>query len=176
LIEKSSLLCDIIPTPTVSIVGRSSSARANVIERLIPMIKLSGYRIAVAKHDVHGFEIDQEGKSTWRYGQAGSDVVIISNPIKMALIRRMKTELNLTEIEAYVRGTADVLITDGYLKSDKPKIEVAVGPVSEALLCSVPDLVAVVSDRPQEVGVPQFALDDINKLADFIIGRFLLKQ
>jgi molybdopterin-guanine dinucleotide biosynthesis adapter protein len=176
LIEKGSVLCGTNATPTVSIVGRSSKARTDVIEKLIPRFKSGGYRIAIAKHDVHGFEIDQEGKSTWRYGQAGSDVVIISNPIKMALIRQTKAELNLTEIEAYVRGTVDVLITDGYLKSDKPKIEVAVGPVSEALLSSVPDLIAVVSNCSREFGVPRFAPNDIGGLADFIISRFLVKQ
>ena len=173
MIEKNSLLYDKIATPTVSIVGRSSAARANVIERLIPRIKLGGYRVAIAKHDVHGFEMDQKGKSTWRYGQAGSDVVIISNPTKMALIRQTKKELDLAEIEAYVRGTVDLLITDGYLSSDKPKIEVAVGVVGEDFLSCAPDLIAVVSDGPRTLEIPQFAVDDVDGLADFIITRFL---
>ena len=164
------------PTPAVSIVGRASSDRTNLIEKLIPRFKSLGYRVAVVKHDVHGFEMDREGKTTWRYSKAGSDVVIISSSTKMALIRQTGAELSLAEIEEYVRGSVDLLITDGYLNGDKPKIEVSREPECKNILCSLPELIAVVSDHHYNLKVPQFAIDDINSLAEFIIERFLVKK
>lgn len=176
LVERVRRMTEVNPTPTVSIVGRVSSDRMNLIEKLVPRFKALGYRIAVVKHDVHGFEMDREGKTTWRYSNAGSDVVIISSSTKMALIRQTGKELSLAEIEEYVRGSVDLLITDGYLSGDKPKIEVSREPESKDILCSLPELIAVVSEGHYNLNIPQFAMDDINSLAEFIIDRFLVKK
>jgi molybdopterin-guanine dinucleotide biosynthesis protein MobB len=64
LSERTISLNEAVRTPTISIVGRTGAGRKTVIEKLVPRLKSLGYRIAVAKHDVHGFEMDHEGKDT----------------------------------------------------------------------------------------------------------------
>ena len=55
--------------PIVSIVGKSDSGKTTLIEKLLPELTRRGYRIATVKHDVHGFEVDREGKDSWRHKQ-----------------------------------------------------------------------------------------------------------
>lgn len=48
--------------PIVSIVGKSSSGKTTLVEKLIPELVRRGYRVATVKHNIHDFEIDHEGK------------------------------------------------------------------------------------------------------------------
>jgi len=84
--------------PIVSIVGKSDSGKTTLIEKLLPALTGRGYRVATVKHDVHGFEVDQEGKDSWRHKQAGAHTVVISSPNKVALIRDVERDLTLDEI------------------------------------------------------------------------------
>ncbi|MCU0489929.1 MAG: molybdopterin-guanine dinucleotide biosynthesis protein B, partial [Anaerolineales bacterium] len=73
--------------PILSIIGKSNSGKTTLLEKLIPELRQRGYRVATIKHHAHaGFEIDQPGKDTWRHAQAGSQVVVITAPDKLALI------------------------------------------------------------------------------------------
>ncbi len=82
------------------------------MEKLIAELKRRGYRVATIKHDVHGFEIDQPGKDTWRHAQAGSDHVVIASPTRIAHIRRLNRELTLPEIIATIQDV-DIILTEG---------------------------------------------------------------
>ncbi len=52
--------------PIVAVVGYSDSGKTTFLEKLIPCLKRRGVKLAVAKHDTHGFEMDKPGKDTWR--------------------------------------------------------------------------------------------------------------
>lgn len=161
--------------PIVSIVGNSGSGKTTLIEKLIPILKKRGWRVGTIKHDVHGFEIDHEGKDTWRHQRAGADATCISSPEKLALIRRLKSEYSLERLEAEVlRSGLDLILTEGYKKEDKPKIEVFRSAQGGEPVClGDPTLVALATDAELELGVPRFHMDDAEGLAAFIEERFL---
>ncbi|MGQ9630236.1 MAG: molybdopterin-guanine dinucleotide biosynthesis protein B [bacterium] len=161
--------------PIVSVVGKSDSGKTTFIEKLIPILKGRGYKIATVKHDTHGFELDREGKDTWRHARAGADSVLISGPQKMALIKRVDGEMGLDEIVAEYARDADLVITEGYKRGDKPKIEVSRREVSTDLLCDERELLAIVADHPLDLKVPQFAPDDAEGVADLIEEKILKK-
>jgi len=158
--------------PVVSIVGKSDSGKTTLLEKLIPELKARGVVVATVKHDVHGFDIDVPGKDTWRHAQAGADIVFIANSEKTAMISRTRRGLSLDEIAELAEG-ADILITEGFKKADKPKIEVSRAERSNELICAADELVAIASDQRFEVDVPHFDLDDAAGLAEFIQLRFL---
>lgn len=147
------------------------------MEKLLPEIKKRGYRVATVKHDVHGFDIDQPGKDTWRHARAGSDIVVISSLQKIAIIEKVDTEKTLDEIiEKFDPDHLDLIITEGYKKQDKPKIEIFRSGVSDKLLSRKEDLFAVVTDVPLDVGVPLFNPEnsaDIVGLVNLIEKKFL---
>jgi molybdopterin-guanine dinucleotide biosynthesis protein B len=160
--------------PVVSIVGKSNSGKTTLIEKLIPALKKRGYRVATIKHDVHGFEMDKEGKDTYKHFHSGADAVLISSPKKMAVIKRVERELTLDELVNQFYPDMDIVITEGFKRLDKPKIEVFRSSVHPDLLCTAADnRVAMVSDTPIEVDCPRFDINDVEALADFIEQRFL---
>lgn len=159
--------------PIISIVGKSGVGKTVFLEKLIVELKGRGIRIGTVKHDVHGFDIDQPGKDSWRHAQAGSDTVVISSPRKVAVIKRLGAEMALDEIgEAYLRDV-DLVVTEGYKSGPKPKIEVSRRERSRELVSPLDELIAVVADQKFDVSVPQFDLDDVAGVVDLIAERFL---
>ncbi|MEJ2210783.1 MAG: molybdopterin-guanine dinucleotide biosynthesis protein B [Anaerolineae bacterium] len=153
--------------PVVSLVGKSGVGKTTVLEPIIRELKRRGYRVATVKHDTHDFDIDKPGKDSWRLAQAGSDVVAISGPKKMALIRRLDEEMPLDDVLALMQDV-DLIITEGYKRGDKRKIEVSRAERSRELLCQPEELIAIMTDHPIDMPVPQFALDDATGLVDLL--------
>ena len=160
--------------PIISIVGKSDSGKTTLIEKLVPELTRRGYRVATVKHDVHGFEVDREGKDSWRHKQAGAHTVIISSPQKIALIRDVEKDSTLDEIRGRWIQDVDLILSEGYKKDVQPKIEVFRKEKHKKLLCTKKDnLVAIVSNQKFNVGVPCFHLEDMKGLSNFIEKEFL---
>lgn len=159
--------------PILSILGKSGSGKTTLLEKLIPELKRRGYRVATVKHHSHaGFEIDQPGKDTWRHARAGSDHVVIVGPDKMASIRRLGHELTLDEIAAGIQDV-DIILTEGFKRAAKPALEVVRADNGLELISHPDQLVAVATDTPLDVSIPQFNLDDAVTIAEFIQEQFL---
>ena len=161
--------------PIVSVVGRSGSGKTTLVEKLIRELKRRGHRLAVIKHHHHpDFEFDVPGKDSYRFAKAGADHVVVAGPTKVVHVRQVASELTLEDVVATIRDV-DLIITEGYKQADTPKIEVSraeQGP--PAPLLSAPDqLIALVTNRRFDVPVPQFGLEDVAALADFVETRFL---
>jgi molybdopterin-guanine dinucleotide biosynthesis adapter protein len=162
-----------MPIPILAIIGKSGSGKTTLLEKLIPELKRRGYRVATIKHHAHaGFEIDQPGKDTWRHAQAGSDMVVISAPDKLAMIEKLESELSLDEIASRISGV-DIILTEGFKKAGKPAIEVLRAGRSLERLSDPGQLAAIASDVPLEAPVPVLDLNDAVGIANFIEDRYL---
>jgi molybdopterin-guanine dinucleotide biosynthesis protein B len=160
--------------PIVSIVGKSDSGKTTIIEKLVPELCRRGYRVATVKHDVHGFEVDREGKDSWRHKKAGAHTVVISSPMKVAVIRDVDHDAELNEIrDRYIRDV-DLILSEGFKRNRQPKIEVSRREKHRDLLCTKEDnLLAIASDQPFEIGVPCLDINDASGLVDLIEENIL---
>jgi molybdopterin-guanine dinucleotide biosynthesis protein B len=161
--------------PVISIVGKSESGKTTLIEKLIPALKQRGYRVGVVKHAHHGFDMDRQGKDSYRHKKAGADTVMIASPGRIAMIKDVPGE-SLDDLVPYFNDM-DLLITEGF-KSDKaPKIEVFRAQRHRYPAClEDAGLMAMVSDGPLDAGVPQFATGDIEAITEFIVATFLVNR
>jgi len=161
--------------PIVSIVGKSNSGKTTLLEKLVRELKSRGYRIATIKHDAHSFEIDHEGKDSWRHKQAGAVVTVISSPEKLALVADTDHDHTLAEVRDTFIRDVDIILSEGYKKEQHPKIEVFRSELNRDMLCTGDDnLLAVAGDPPKvPEGIPIFDLNDPRPLCDFIEDRFL---
>lgn len=158
--------------PIISVVGKSGSGKTTLIEKLIPELKKRGYRIAVIKHAFHQFDIDKEGKDSWRHRAAGADTVIVASQGRIAMVKNHNSE-KIDTMKAYFSDT-DMVITEGYKRENKPKIEIFRAAAHTEPLCrGNSDLIALVTDTDADLNVPRFGLEDIEKLADFIEEKYL---
>ncbi len=160
--------------PIVSIVGTSNSGKTTLIEKLIAELTRRGLRVATIKHNRHGFEIDHEGKDSWRHKQAGAVATVVASPGRVALIEDTSRDYNLTEIrDLYIRN-ADIILAEGYKQNPHPKIEVFRSELMRERLCGPGDnLIALAGDKPVSSDVPWFDWNDAAGLADLIVEKFL---
>ena len=82
-----------MPIPVISIVSKKNCGKTTLLEKLIPELKRRGYRIGILKHDIHGFDIDHEGKDSFRHKAAGAEIVAISCPWKLSVIKDVQEEM-----------------------------------------------------------------------------------
>lgn len=159
--------------PIVSVVGQSGAGKTVFLEKLIAELKRRGLRIGTIKHHLHDFEIDQPGKDSWRHAQAGSEAVVISSPKKLALIRRLREEMEIDELAQHYLGDLDLILTEGYKRRARQRIEIFREGRGTSLVSPVDELLAIVTDRKFDLPVPQFELEDVAGVADLIEGCFL---
>jgi len=160
----------------VSFVGNSGAGKTTLLEKAVRELKARGYRVAVIKHAHHDFEIDHEGKDSWRFAQAGSDCVVISSPARVAMVQQsaLGGEPPLDELVRLVADRVDIVLTEGFHGSGKPQVLVA-----RAALPPDPELergehLAVVSDQPLDTSAPCFDFADVPQLVDFLLAHFRL--
>ncbi len=110
----------------VGFAGFSGSGKTQLVERLIPALKLMGLRVSVAKHAHHDFDIDREGKDTWRHRQAGAFEVIVASDRRLALMREFEqpARMNVHHLLAELYDGVDWVLVEGFKDSNLPKIEV----------------------------------------------------
>ncbi|MCP4682943.1 MAG: molybdopterin-guanine dinucleotide biosynthesis protein B [Desulfobacterales bacterium] len=156
----------------ISIVGSSGSGKTTLLEKLIPELTGRGFKVGTIKHDVHGFEMDRPGKDSWRHKQAGAATSIISSPLQIGMLMDVDHEHSLDELSSLLTNV-DIILTEGYKRESKVKLEVFRPEVHGKPLCRNDEqLVAMITDTPIDFGVPRFSTEDIKGLADFLIEHF----
>ena len=169
--------------PIVSFVARSGTGKTTFLEGLIAALGERGVRVMAVKHDVHGFQVDREGKDTWRFRQAGARQVLIANAREMALMGSVDGEQPLrTLVRRYARDV-DLVLTEGYRRSGMPKVLVQRRGAPEPMDLATAggdaglggEVIALVSDYDAAPGstLPRFGLDAPDELAAWLVDRFL---
>lgn len=164
--------------PIICIVGKKKSGKTTFIEKLIPELQALGISVGTVKHDAHSFEMDHEGKDTWRHRQAGSETVVVSSPTQVAIIKQVKKELWLPELAEEFFSDRQLIIAEGYFRSDQPKIEVHRSDAHTSPLCNKKNaddkrLLAMVSDVAVDADKPLYDLEDAKGVASFIARHHL---
>ena len=162
--------------PIVCVVGKSGVGKTYVVEKLVAELKRRGYQVATIKHSASGFDLDQEGKDTWRHAQAGSDTVAISSPQKIAVIRKVDHDYTPAELQRFIGPDFDIILAEGFKQDKAPKIEVHRKEFGPDLLCTKEELLAIATDEKLKMDVPQYSLEDAPRLVDLIEERFFDRE
>jgi molybdopterin-guanine dinucleotide biosynthesis protein B len=158
--------------PILSFVGRSNSGKTTLIERVIPELVRNGYKVATVKHAGHGFDLDTEGKDSWRHKLAGASAVIVMSKSSLAMFADVSDQMKVEDVrERYLDSTYDLIIAEGWRSEDYPKIVVVRDQIGEVPV-STDGLLAVVSNKPVETQVPLLDPDDIPAVAALIMRHF----
>lgn len=160
--------------PIVSIVGKSNSGKTTLLEKIITDLVGRGYRVATIKHNKHGFNIDHEGKDSYRHKKAGAHITIVSSPHQLALISDVDHDHSFDEIRNKFITDVDIIMTEGFKVNEYPKIEVFRSALKRELISSNEDnLIAVAADVKLDLDVPCFDINDAKGIADFIEKKYL---
>lgn len=153
--------------PALGFAAYSGGGKTTLIEKLVRNLKAQGLRVAVIKHDGHDFEIDHEGKDSWRFTQAGADITIISSANKTALVEQRK--LSLAQAATMVHDV-DLILVEGYKQENLTQIGICRQASGKGFTAELDRYAAVVTDVDiGDIDIPRFGLDDIQELTTFIM-------
>ncbi len=114
----------ILRSPAVSVVGRHNSGKTTLVEGLIACLTSQGLDIGSVKHHGHaGFDIDIEGKDSYRHRAAGATQTYIASPGQVAMVATIDGEVECSDLVARMPGH-DLVIVEGYRNSGLPVIEI----------------------------------------------------
>src|SRR5712675_1675342 len=129
-----------------------------------------GLRVSLIKHAHHTFDVDVPGKDSYRHRHAGASEVLVTSSRRWVLMNELRGEKE-PPFEEQVKhlSPCDLLIVEGYKFAPIPKLEVWRAETGEGLLHpNDPHIVAVASDAKVQTRLPQFDLNDTDKIAAFI--------
>jgi molybdopterin-guanine dinucleotide biosynthesis protein B len=128
--------------------------------------------VATVKHAGHGFDLDTEGKDSWRHKQAGASSVIIISKSSLAMFADVSDQMKVDDVrDHYLDNSYDLVIAEGWRSEGYPKIVVVRDQIGEVPV-SQEGLLALISNKPIETSVPLLDPDDISGVASLIMRHF----
>lgn len=152
--------------PILGFAAWSVTGKTTVIEKLIPVLSSKGLRVAVIKHDAHGFEVDREGKDSWRFSRAGACISAICSAEKAAVMENRA--LSFDELLSMIHG-ADIVLVEGYKAQNISQIGICRAAVGKGLPDRAERYTAIITDEEINASVPVFGFGDTERIAEFIM-------
>lgn len=102
--------------------GKSNTGKTTLIVKIIKRLTSEGLKVATVKITNKNIGIDIEYKDTWKYGKAGSELVVFSSPIETDFLhmKNIETSKILDYIEN--QGEHDIIIVEGARDKNIPKV------------------------------------------------------
>jgi molybdopterin-guanine dinucleotide biosynthesis protein B len=158
----------------IGVAGFKNAGKTTLVEKLVTELTRRGRRVSTVKHAHHSFDIDHEGRDSFRHRKAGATEVVIVSQSRWAIIHELRgePEPSLADMLAKL-GPCDLVIVEGYKRDAHDKIEVRNLALDHPKLAGAdPTVIAIaangmIADPP----VPVFDRDDVSALAGFIEDR-----
>ena len=155
----------------IGVAGFKNAGKTTLVEKLVRHLTGLGYKVSTVKHAHHAFDIDHEGRDSFRHRKAGASQVAVISKERTAIIHELRGEdpPSLEQVLAQLQ-LCDLVIVEGYKRDSHAKIEVRnVNLDHPALAGDDPTVVAIAANGRVDAEVPVFDRDDVSALADFII-------
>lgn len=158
----------------IGFAGYSGAGKTALVEALVMLMKQRGLRVSVIKHAHHDFDVDREGKDSWRHRKAGAYEVLLASDRRMALMREYEqpAQLSVHHMLAQLDPSVDWVLVEGFKHGELPKIEVwrqqqdrlDKGKSLEPLFAHDPRVLAVATDAAHDLPqVPVQPVLDLNQ-------------
>ena len=165
-----------IPIPILGFCAYSGTGKTTLLTQLIPALTKRGIILGVIKHAHHNFDVDKEGKDSYKLRKAGAKKMLVSSSNRWVLMNENlnDTELTLDQIINRISDDGiDLILVEGFKHESFNKIELhrkAVG--KDPMYPSDPYVIAFATDEeaPADCNIPVLDLNDIPSLCDFIVG------
>ena len=167
----------------MAIIGRKNSGKTTLVVRLAAELHRRGHRVMTIKHGAHTFNIDPSSTDTYRhYHEGRAERVAMAAPDKFALVMRWSEEMSAEEIASRFMAEADIVLCEGFKRSNLPKIEIHRREAHPSPLLGSSDVDAstyrglITDDERIATDLPVIRLDAdgwLEKLAEFVEGTIM---
>lgn len=160
------------------IIGWKNSGKTGLMERLVSEITHRGLKVSTLKHAHHSFDIDHQGRDSFRHRQAGASQVMLSSHNRWALMHELRGDLepSFNELVGMMKPV-DLILVEGFKKELHPKLECYRAENNDNLIYESDKSVCLIaSDIPvNNVSIPNIDLNDTIEIANFILEHQGLK-
>lgn len=159
--------------PLLAIAAWSGTGKTTLLKKLIPELCARGIRPGLIKHTHHDMDVDKPGKDSYELRKAGAAQTLVASQQRWALMTETpdEEELDLAFLASRMdTSTLDLILVEGFKHEDIAKIVLfreGAGHTQQELMIDA-HVIAVASDMPLRIDVPQLDINDIEQLADFI--------
>jgi molybdopterin-guanine dinucleotide biosynthesis protein MobB len=155
------------------VVGWKNAGKTGLMERLVTEISGRGFSVSTVKHAHHTFDVDHEGKDSFRHRAAGAREVLLSSRNRFALMHEMQGDEEPTLDELLGKlAPVDLVLIEGYKRDTHSKIEAfRVETNNPVIAIDDQTIRAIASDTPFLLDRPVFDLNDTTAVADFILSE-----
>ncbi len=162
----------------IGVCGFKNSGKTTLVERLVLHLTGLGFKISTVKHAHHDFDIDHEGRDSFRHRLAGASEVAVVSQNRFAIMNELRGAEPPSLAEILLKlSPCDLVIVEGYKRDTHDKIEVRNLELDHQVLAGDdPTIVAVAANGHLEAPVPVFNRDDVQALAQFIIAHTGLSE
>jgi molybdopterin-guanine dinucleotide biosynthesis adapter protein len=109
----------------IAVVGKKNAGKTTLVVALVKELVRRGHRVMTIKHGSHPFEIDQQGRDTWRHmHEGGASRVVMETPTMRVLLAKPEQPMGPRELAEQFLSEAHFVVVEGFKESDLPKIEV----------------------------------------------------
>ena len=149
----------------ISIAGKQNAGKTTLLKDLIPKLKEQGYRVGTLKYNIRKFDIDHEGKDTYKYSSSGADSVAISTQSEFVVMKKTAKPLTLQEIIEAHFSDVDVVLVEGYREDGYPRVRIIDPQDTNAVKTDSENELLLVNEKTEN---SCFSIDGINRARDFI--------
>jgi molybdopterin-guanine dinucleotide biosynthesis protein B len=163
----------------IGVAGFKNAGKTTLVEKLVRELTARGFRITTVKHAHHSFDIDHEGRDSFRHRKAGASEVAVISGQRWAIIHELRGEEEPSFATILAKlAPSDLVIVEGYKHGTHEKIEVRNLSLDHPKLAgSDPTIVAIAANGAiADAPVPVFDRDHVEALSDFIIQHMGLKK
>jgi molybdopterin-guanine dinucleotide biosynthesis adapter protein len=163
----------------IGVCGFKNSGKTTLVEKLVRHLTEQGFKISTVKHAHHDFDIDHEGRDSFRHRKAGASEVAVVSQNRFAIMNELRgTEPPTLDEILEKLSPCDLVIVEGYKRDAHDKIEVRNLELNHPVLAGEdPTIVAVAANGEITNSlVPVFNRDDVAALAVFIIQHTGLSE
>lgn len=161
--------------PNITVTGWSNSGKTTFVTQVVKILADSGIKVAVIKHHGHApGGVDQEGKDSWKYEQAGANPVILSSSAQYAIfVSTPDHEPTREELMERLPSSTELVVIEGFRSEAEGAVEVSRKATGKGPKLSPEERIALISDNEElcaEVaaqGKPVFGLEDFADVARF---------
>lgn len=166
------------------VAGWKNTGKTTLLTRLVEEIVGRGVAVSTIKHAHHHFDVDHEGKDSWRHRQAGAREVLVSSAKRWALMHEIAADETEPPLEALIAKLepVDLALIEGYKRDRHPKIEAhLLGTRQPPIALEDPTIRAVATDADADAwkalgldrpdGPRRLDINDIVSVADFVLAE-----
>jgi molybdopterin-guanine dinucleotide biosynthesis adapter protein len=155
----------------IGVAGFKNAGKTTLVEKLVIELTRRGHRISTVKHAHHSFDIDHEGRDSFRHRKAGASEVAVVSRHRWAVIHELRDEAepSLDDVLGKL-APCDLVIVEGYKRDRHDKIEVRNIALDHPKLAGDDQTVVAIAANGSiaDAPVPLFDRDDVSALASFI--------